>query len=110
MAILALYRCVGPKQWKAVLVILNLLNRDLPSAHRVALRAIRTKFSPVNISMAVGAVLADICKYRLHVALGTQDLFMHSTERIVCFVVIEFRLGANRPPGIRHVTVFAGNI
>ena len=69
VAILALHRGMRTKQREAVLVLFNLLNRNLPAENGVTLRAIRSEFSPVNVRMAVCAVFPDIRENRLHMAL-----------------------------------------
>ena len=69
---------VRAKQRESVVVLLHLLNRDLPSAHSVALFAVRAHLPLVNVGMAVLAGFADAGKDRLHVALCAGDGSMHS--------------------------------
>ena len=111
MAILALHSGVRSQQREAILVVLYLLRGDRPALHRVALLAIRTHLSAVHIAglVAIRASLAHIRKHRLHVARYTLHFFVHAAERIVRFVVIEFRNRADGFPTSRGVTVFTGN-
>lgn len=37
---IAIHRSMGPRQWEAIVVLLDLLNRNLPSAHGMARLAI----------------------------------------------------------------------
>jgi len=90
-------------------VVLDLLNGNLPAKHRVALRAVRTELSAVNIRMAIRAVLSDVRENRLYMALGAFHLFVHASKRVTRLVVIEFRDRSNRPPARRGMAVFTGN-
>ena len=56
-------------EWEAIVVLLNLLDRHLPSPDRVALFAVRSELALVNVRMAILAALADAGEHRLDVAL-----------------------------------------
>lgn len=109
VAFLAGHRGVSAEQREAVLVVLDLLHGDLPAEYGVTLRAIRTKFAPVNIRMAVRAILSDIGENWLCMTLGAFHLFVHAAQRVTRFVVIEFGNGSNGPPTRGGVAVFARN-
>ena len=87
-------------------MILNLLYGNLPATHGVALRAIRAKFSAVNIRVAIRAILANIGEYRLDVALRAAHIFVHAAQRIIGAVVIEFRNRSNGAPTGSDMTIF----
>ena len=110
VAFFALYRGVRTEQRESIQVIFNLLDGDAPALNGVALRAVRTHLVTVHVfvGMAVDAILADVCKYRLDMALRALDLFVHSAQGVFGFVVIEFRNGTYRFPTRRGMTVFAG--
>ena len=110
VAILALHRGMPSQKWEAVLMILHLLRRDFPTLHRVALLAVGSQLAVVDVPVAIRARFPDIRKYRLHVAQRTFHVFVHSTQRIFRFVVIEFRYGADGPPPGGGVTVLAGDV
>lgn len=97
-------------QGESIVVLLNLLNRDLPSANGMALFAVRSQLTPVNIGVAILASLPDIAEDRLDVALCATHRCVHAAKRIFCLVVVEFRDGANRLPCARGVTVLAWDI
>ena len=90
-------------------MILNLLYGIVPTENRVALRAVRAHFALVNIGVAILTVLAHVCEYRLYVALRALNSLVHAAQRILCFVVIKFRDGANGAPARGGVAVLAGN-
>ena len=110
MAILALHRCVGAKKGKPVLVILDLLDGNLPAANRVALGAIRAEFSAVDVRVTIGAIPAHVSENGLGVALRASHFFVHATQWIVGFVVVKFGDGPDGLPAGGGVAVFAGNI
>jgi len=110
VAILALHSSVGAEQREAVHVVFHLLHGNVPALNRMTLLAIRSVLPTVHIVylVAVRALLAHVGEDRLHVTLHTRNFFVHPAQRIVCFVVIEFRNGPNGTPTRSGVTVFAG--
>ncbi len=69
MARIAIYGCMGSGQRKTIIVLLDLLDRNLPSAHGVTLLAIRSELALVYVGMAVLTTLPHVRKDRLRVAL-----------------------------------------
>jgi hypothetical protein len=98
---------VRAEQREPILVILYLLNCNIPALHRVALRAIRAHLPLVNVRVALFAILADIGEHRLDVALVALHFFVQAPQRITRLVVIEFRNRTNGLPARRGVTVLA---
>ena len=101
---------VSAGQWEAIVVLLNFLNRYCPSAHAVALLAIRTELAFMNIGVAVLAARTHIAEHRLHVALRASHVLVKAAQRVMGAVVIKFGNGADRLPALRSVTVLAGNV
>ena len=60
VALLAISQCVRPDEWKAILVIANRIERNLPPFHGVALLAVFPKLGAVNVGVAIGALFAHI--------------------------------------------------
>jgi hypothetical protein len=100
---------VRAKQRETILVILYLLRGDVPALHGMALGAVGSKLAAVNVGVAVGAILADICENGLHVALRALNFFVHAAEGVLCPAMIKFSDGSNGPPTGGGMTVFAGN-
>ena len=109
MAIFALHGRVSSQQRETILVILHLLDGNIPALNGVALRAVRAHFSLVNVTVAVLAVFANVCEYRLDVTLHALHFFVHAAKRIFGVVVIELRHGLDRAPTRSGVTVLAWN-
>jgi hypothetical protein len=100
---------VCARERKTVHVLVDLLDRNVPTFHRVALLAVRAHLGFVNVRMALAALCSDIREHRLGVALRARNPFVHSAQRIFCGVVIELRNGANRFPSAERVTVLTRN-
>ena len=107
VALIALSGRVRAEKREAVLVILDLLNGDIPTVNGVTLGAIRTHLAAMNIGVAIRAIFADIAEYRLDMALRAFHIFVHAAERIAGFVVVELGHSANGTPGCGTVAVFA---
>jgi len=108
VALLAGHGRVRAKQREAVLVILDLLWRDVPALHRMTLFAVRTHLPAMYVRVAVRAILSDVGEDRLYVALDALHFFVHAAQRIVRLVVIKLRHRADRTPARRRVAILAG--
>lgn len=62
----------------------------------------------MNIGVTILARLSDVGEYRLGMALRAGHLLMQAAERILGFVVIKFRDGADRLPTRGGVAILAG--
>lgn len=80
MAGVAIHRGMRAGEWEAVIVLLNLLRRDLPAPDGMALLAIGSQLPPVNVCMAILAALADIRENRLDVTSGATHRRMHAPQ------------------------------
>jgi hypothetical protein len=90
VAIVALHRGVCTEQRKPILVLLDLVDGNLPAINRVTLRAIGAEFPQVNIRVAIRAIFPNVGEHRLRVAFQTANFLVLSAQRISGFVVIEF--------------------
>lgn len=97
-------------QGKAVLVLINLLHRNLPSLYRVALFAGCPKLTLMDIGVAVSAFLAHVREHRLRVALGATHSLVHAAQGKSGLVVVELRNVADRLPCAQGVAVLAGDV
>lgn len=74
----AVQRRMRSGQGKTVDVLLNLLGRNLPSPHGVALLAIRSQLSSMNVGVAVLAALSHTREHWPDVALRATDPLVHA--------------------------------
>src|SRR4030081_423082 len=70
-------RGVRPNQRKAVLMLLYVLDGNLPALHRVARFALRPHLPTMDVGMAFSAFVSHVGKYKFYVALCACDPGMH---------------------------------
>ena len=63
-------------QWKAVVVILNRRNLDIPAADTMALLAIGAELPPMQIGMALPTERRRLGENQVDVAAGAGDVLM----------------------------------
>lgn len=85
-------------QWKAILMLIYVVNRNLPAIHPVAKVALGAILTAVNISVAVLASGSRLGKDRICVALLARHSRVHTSQRVRGPVVIEVGRVANRKP------------
>ena len=73
---------MGAEQGEAILVLLDLLHRHPPSLDRMALRAIGSKLTLMNVGVTVGAPSSHVGEHRLDVTLNASYILMHATKWI----------------------------
>ena len=110
MALVALQDRMRAEQRKSVEVLLNRLDRDLPSEDGMALGAVLAELSAMNVGVTIGAVLANVGKNRFYVASRAGYFFVHAAKRVTRGVVAEFGNGANGDPAGIGVAIFTGNV
>ena len=105
----AVHRRVSSGEREAVVVILDLLHRHIPSADRVALFAVGSQLPPVNIGVAILAALAHVAEHHLFVTLGAGYRLVHAAKRITGLIMIEFGDRSDRPPSARSMAILTRN-
>ena len=103
-------RRVRTNQREPVFMPSHRLNRNIPPFDGVAGVAIRPELRAMNIRVTVSAFLADIGEHQLDVAPRALHFFVQALQRVMGFVVIEFRNAANRLPTQRGMAIFAGDV
>lgn len=98
------------EQREAVLVLIYLLHRNLPSLYGVALFASSAELPLVNVGVAVGALLSHVREHWFGVALCAGDSLVHAAQRKARLVVIELRQAADGFPSAQRVAVLARHI
>ena len=90
-------------------MVADLLLGSKPPLQDVALGAIRSKLSQMNIGMAIGAIPADIGEDQLRVTLRARELFVSAPKGKFRLIVAEFRIAANGTPTGSGMAIFAWN-
>jgi hypothetical protein len=86
------------------------VDRYLPARIAVAKVTLRSVLAPVNIRMAILALLAYAGEHKIGVAVFTLCLRVHSTQREASLGMIELRHLADRRPPFCGVTILTGNL
>jgi hypothetical protein len=105
VAVIALQQGMRPYQRKPILVIADLLQRDLPTLDRMAAFAVRSELAAVNIRVAVGASGTDILENQTDMAFCATHLFMHSPQWIARVIVVELGIGSDGLPTGERMTI-----
>ena len=98
------------EQRKPVLMILDLLHRDLPSPDRVALFTAGAELALVNVGVTISAFHAHVTEYRLGVTRRASHLFMQAAQRETSLVVVKLWNTADRFPAAEGVAILARNV
>src|SRR5215472_1697113 len=76
----------------------------------MALLAVCSQLSLVDVGVAILAVLSDIGEHWPDVTFGARNRCVHVPKRVLRLIMIEFRNSANRLPGFRCVAILAGDL
>lgn len=106
---IAIHSGVRAHQREAVQVLIDLLDRNMPSLHGVALLTIGAHLALVNVGVTIRTAHANIREDRLGMALRAADALVHPAQRILRGVVVEFGNGPDRFPAAKRVAILAGN-
>ena len=95
---------------KAVHVQVDLRSRDFPAADGVTAFASTRQFSAMNVSMAIGALIADVGKHHLGVAVYAVDALVQAAQGKLGLVVVELWYRSDRLPPVHGMAVLASDI
>ena len=110
VARIAIHHRVRPNQREAILVLIDVVDRNLPPGVAVARVALRSIPPPVDIGVAVLALVVRLGEDQVGMAIRAADFRMHPAQRKTCFGVIKLRNGSNRLPSLGRVAILARNI
>ncbi|MGA8310871.1 MAG: hypothetical protein WB755_12630 [Terriglobales bacterium] len=110
VARIAVDRGVRTDQRKAVLMLINRMDRDLPAIDPVARVALCPVFSSMKVGMTVLAVAAHVREHGIDVAFLARHSHMHTAQWVASFPVIKLRLAPDRFPRRGGVAVLTRNL
>jgi len=110
VARIAVDRRMGADQRKAVLMLIDGMDRDLPAIDPVAGIALRPVFPSMKVGMAILAVAAHVGEHRIDVAFLARHSHMHATQGVTGFSVIKLRFAADRFPRRGAMAVLTRNL
>ena len=106
----AIHGSVRTDQGKTVLVLVDIVDRNLPARNSVAQVALSSVFPAVDVGVTILAGVANLGENPLDVAFLARHLRVHATEREAGLLVIKFGIAANGHPCICGVTVLTGQV
>jgi len=95
VARITVHRGVRADERKAVLMLIDGMDRDLPAVDPVTEIALRPIFSSMKVGMTILAITAHVSEDWIDVALLARHARMHATEGIPCLAMIKLRLAAD---------------
>jgi hypothetical protein len=94
---------------EAVLVLIDVVNGDLPSRVAMAHIALRPVLAPVDIGVAILALLAYVGEYQVGMTVRAASFAVHAAQREPCLLVIKLRNRPDRLPALGAVAVLTGD-
>jgi len=107
---IAIHHRVRPNQREAILMLIDVVNGNLPSGIAMACIALRRILPSMNVRVAVLALVDRLREYEIGVAIHAADFRVQPAERKSRLAMIKLRHRANRLPALRCVTVFARDV
>ena len=104
---IAIHHRVRPNQREAILVLVDVVDRDLPPCIAMAQVALRAVLAPMNIRVAVLALVASLREHQVGVTIRAADLRMQPAQRESRLTMIELGHRPDRLPALRSVAVLA---
>jgi len=97
-------------QGKPVLVLIDIVNRNLPPIRVVAQFAFGPILAPMEVSVAILALIRSVGEVQIGVTIPTSHNRMAAAKLKACLFVFELGLGPDRLPTFDGVTVLARNV
>ncbi len=97
-----------PNQREAVLMLIDVVDRDLPSDVAMAEIALGGILSAVDIRVAVLTLIADFREHEVTVAILATNALVHSTQRETGLAMFELQNVTKRLPTLRSMAILAG--
>jgi hypothetical protein len=96
------------EQWKTVLMLIDVVDRNLPAIDAVAEIALGAVFSTMQVCVTILALPADIGEHGIDMTFLAEHLGMHAAQGICRLVVIELRILADGHPCCWRMAILAG--
>ena len=107
---IAIHGGVRPDEREAVLVLIDVVDGDLPAGIAVAYVALGAILAAVQISVTVLALPPDVGEKRVGVAIRASYVGVHAAQRETGLAMIKFGRLEKGGPGLCGVAVFAGKL
>ena len=106
----AVYGRMSTDQRKSILMLIDVVNGNLPTIGVVAEVTLGAILAPMQIGVAVLALDRGVAEIEILVAIDALHFCVPATQRELSLRMVEFEFGAQRPPALSVVTLLAGNL
>jgi len=106
----AVHGCMGADQRESILMLIDIVNGNLPAVGVVAEFTLRAILTAMQIGVAVLALYRGIAEIKILVTVDTLHFRVPAMQRKFSFRMVEFEFGAQRLPLLNGVTLLAGNL
>ena len=110
VARIAIHHGVRPDQREAILMLIDVVDGDLPPGVAVARVTLRGIPTPVNIGVAVLALVVRLGENQVGMTIRAADFRVQSAQRKACLAVIKLGNRSNRRPPLRRVAILARDV
>src|ERR1035441_8607203 len=93
MAFVALHQSVCAYQRKAVLVVLDRIQRNMPACHRMAALTVGAELAAMNVCVAISAMGAYVLEDEAGMAGGAGYLLVHAAKGVGRLIVVKLGVG-----------------
>jgi hypothetical protein len=106
----AVYGRMSTDQRKSILMLIDVVNGNLPTIGVVAEVTLGAILAPMQIGVAVLALDGGVAEIEILVAIDALHFCVPATQRKLSSRMIEFEFGAQRLPALSAVTLLARNL
>jgi len=110
VARIAIHHGVRPDQREAILMFIDVVDGYLPPGVAVARVALRGVPAPMDIRVAVLALVVRLGEDQVGMTIRAADFRVQSAQRKACLAVIKLGNRSNRRPSLRRVAILARDI
>lgn len=101
-------RRMRPDEREAVLMLIDVVDRHLPSGVAVAQITLGSIFSPMDIRVAVLTLISDFGEHQVGMTILTTNALVHPTQSEASLAMIELKNATKRFPTLRSMAILAG--
>src|ERR1700756_782453 len=98
-----------PDQGEAILVLVDLLDGNVPAPYVVALFAVGSELAAMDVGMTIRGFAAHIREHHFDVALRAGDALVHAAQRVASLIVVKLRSRPDRLPPRSGLAPLTGN-
>lgn len=107
---IAIHHRVRSDERKAILVLVNVVDRHLPAGIAVAKITLSPVFAAMNVGVTILALFAGVGEDQILVAVAAAYLGVQAAQCESCLAMVELRNRPDRDPPLGGVAVLAGNV